>query len=175
MLQNTSLFFHRNRRCGTALIMYLNTKSIQLHIIVKIGSIIVNGHVRNPARPRWPGGFVHGGGTPSVHRYPSPKSPPSGRGLGGRSRRSPAGSVASLRKVLRFRVCTMPGQCFPISLTGLAPLIIQHTMYQAITKQQVPGLQFFQGTWSHAFTIVLIIRKIQKVRCQASVSIVFKT
>ena len=31
-------------------------------------------------------------------RYPLPKSLPSGEGLGGRSRRSPAGSVASLRK-----------------------------------------------------------------------------
>ena len=39
-----------------------------------------------------------GGGTPSVHRYPLPKSLPSGEGLGGRSRRSPAGEVASLRR-----------------------------------------------------------------------------
>ena len=31
-------------------------------------------------------------------RYPTPKSPPSGRGLGGRSRRSPAGEVAALRR-----------------------------------------------------------------------------
>ena len=36
-------------------------------------------------------------------RYPTPKSPPSGRGLGGKSRRSPAGSVASLRKCFDSR------------------------------------------------------------------------
>ena len=53
------------------------------------------------------------GGTPSVHRYPTPKSPPSGRGLGGRSRRSPDGSVASLRSI--FDSVLMQCQCLYFS------------------------------------------------------------
>ena len=40
-----------------------------------------------------PGFRVRGWGDSVRPRYPSPKSPPSGRGLGGRSRRSPDGSV----------------------------------------------------------------------------------
>ena len=104
-------------------------------------------------------------------RYPAPKSPPSGRGLGGRSRRSPAGSVASLRKVLRFSVSAVPRPCFSIFRAGLAPLVLQQIMYQAITKWQVPSLQFFQRAWNHAFSMILIIRKIQNARCQPSVNL----
>ena len=80
--------------------------------MIKIGSIIVPLPVRNPARPRWPGGFVHGRGDSVGPHYPFPKSLPSGEGLGGRSRRSPAGEVASLRKVLRFRVCAVLRPCY---------------------------------------------------------------
>jgi hypothetical protein len=61
---------------------------------------------------------TYGRGDSVCPRYPSPKSPPSGRGLGGRSRRSPAGSVAPLRKVLRFSVSAVLRPCFTVILQG---------------------------------------------------------
>ena len=84
-------------------------------------------------------------------------SPRKREGLGGRSRRSPAGEVASLRKVLRFSSAAVPGPCFPVSLTGSEPNISQHAAYQLVTKQRIPNLPFFQETWNHLFSMILII------------------
>ena len=76
-------------------------------------------------------------------RYPLPKSLPSGEGLGGRSRRSPAGSVASLRKCFDSR--SIQHQMGPYTHAAeasfssiqfpLPPAIFQGTVSEGVTKR----------------------------------------
>ena len=70
-----------------------------------------------------PGGFVHGRETPSVHRYPLPKSLPSGRGQ--LRRQKPPFACRRSRfapKVLRFSVGAVPRPSFRV-WTGMVSVM----------------------------------------------------